>query len=149
MVILALGLLALVPGAGEARPAAKGQVRSFTGTVSAVSRDHHVFRIRRSGHASVRIRVTRATKLARGTRLKRGQALGVRARKGHHGWVASRIARSRAGAVEDPAAGDDDPGAEDEDPGADDEDLGFDNDPGDDGGGDDDPSGGEDDRSGD
>ena len=48
----------------------------------AVARDHHSFRIRRAGKGSVRIRVGRATKLARGVRIKKGQVLRVRAPTG-------------------------------------------------------------------
>lgn len=69
---LVLALMAMAPSA-LAKPAA-AKVRSFHGTVSAVSRDHHVFRIRRAEKASVRIRTTRSTKQAKGLRVKKDRS---------------------------------------------------------------------------
>ncbi|MBA3508608.1 MAG: hypothetical protein H0T19_00775 [Thermoleophilaceae bacterium] len=122
--------LSIAPGA-LAKPG-PAKVRSFHGVVSAVARDHHSFRIRRAGKGSVRIRVGRATKLARGVRIKKGQVLRVRARRTRHGWVATRIVRvaprgeEKMGAGEDPGADDDGPDLDEEDPGADDAPTGGD-----------------------
>ena len=129
---LVLALMAMAPSA-MAKPAA-AKVRSFHGTVSAVSRDHHVFRIRRAGKASVRIRTIRSTKRAKGLRVKKGQVLSVRARHTRKGWVATRLvvvrAAPRGGDGTGPGPG---PGAGD-DPAFDDEDTPADEDPaGDDG----------------
>lgn len=142
---LVLALMAMAPSA-LAKPAA-AKVRSFHGTVSAVSRDHHVFRVRRAGKASVRIRVARSTKRAKGLRLKKGQSLRVRARHTRRGWVATRLvvvrAAPRGGDGTGPGTG---PGAGD-DPAFDDEDTPADEDPaGEDGvpGGDDPGAGAED-----
>lgn len=116
--------LSIAPGA-QAKPG-PAKLRSFHGVVSAVGRDHHSFRIRRAGKGRVRIRVGRATKLARGVRIKKGQVLRVRARRTRHGWVATRIVRvaprgeGETGAGEDPGADDDGPDLDEEEPGADD-----------------------------
>lgn len=134
---LVLALMAMAPSA-LAKPAA-AKVRSFHGTVSAVSRDHHVFRLRRAGKASVRIRTIRSTKRAKGLRVKKGQILSVRARHTRKGWVATRLVLVRAaprggdgtgpGTGSGPGAGDD-PAFDDADTPADEDPAGEDGVPG-------------------
>jgi hypothetical protein len=106
---LALALMSMAPSV-LAKPGA-AKVRSFHGTVSSVARDHRSFRIRRAGKASVRIRLVRSTKKAKGVRVKRGQALAVRARRTPKGLVATRIASLRTRGDDD--AGSDDPSLHD------------------------------------
>ena len=133
--VLALAMMSMAPTA-MAKPGA-AKVRSLHGTVSAVARNHHSFRMRRAGKASVRIRTTRATKLAKGVRLKKGQALRVRARHTRKGWVATKIVVVRAaprggddtGTGDNPGAGDG-PGFDDDEGSETDEGEG-DNDPAD------------------
>jgi hypothetical protein len=134
--VLALAMMSMAPTA-MAKPGA-AKVRSLHGTVSAVARDHRSFRIRRAGKASVRIRTTRSTKRAKGVRLKKGQALRVRARHTRKGWIATKIVVVRAaprggddtGTGDNPGAGDG-PGFDDDEESETDEGEG-DNDPADD-----------------
>ena len=127
--VLALAMMSMAPTA-MAKPGA-AKVRSLNGTVSAVARDHRSFRIRRAGKASVRIRTTRSTKRAKGVRLKKGQALRVRARHTRKGWIATKIVVVRAaprggdGTGPGPGGGND-PAFDDEDTPADEDPAGED-----------------------
>ncbi len=116
--VLALAMMSMAPTA-MAKPGA-AKVRSLHGTVSAVARDHRSFRIRRAGKASVRIRTTRSTKRAKGVRLKKGQALRVRARHTRKGWIATKIVVVRAAPRGGDDTGDNETGTGDN-PGADDD----------------------------
>lgn len=137
--VLALALLSMAPGALAKPHAAK--VRSFHGTVGAVARDHHSFRLRRAGKVGVRIRVARSTKLAKGVRLKKGLSLNVRARRIRGGWVATKITRANPRGKDDAGAGDD-PGADEDAPSAGEDPASDEDDPGtEDGPGEDDPAG--------
>ena len=101
--VLALVMMSMAPTA-MAKPGA-AKVRSLHGTVSAVARNHQAFRIRRAGKASVRIRLARSTKKAKGVRLNKGQALGVHARRTTKGLVATRIAPLRTRGNDDTGTG--------------------------------------------
>jgi hypothetical protein len=127
LAVFAIALLALAPGSSLAKTG-KAKVRGFEGTVASVARDRHSFRIARRGHASVRIRVTRSTRRAHGARLRRGQAVRIKARRTRHGWVATKIARSIARG-EDKSDAEDDPGVDEDDPAADDDEALEENEP--------------------
>jgi len=127
LAVFAIALLALAPGSSLAKTG-KAKVRGFEGTVSSVARDRHSFRLTRPGHASVRIRVARSTRRAHGARLRRGQAVRIKARRTRHGWVATKIARSIARG-EDKSDAEDDPGVDEDDPAADDDEALEENEP--------------------
>jgi hypothetical protein len=114
----------MAPGSALAKPGG-AKLRSFRGTVTSVDHGRHAFRIRRRGHAGVRLSVAGSTKLGRGARLRKGQMMRVRARRFAGGWLAVKIVCPRRGR-DKPAAQGDDPGAGNENPALDDQDPGLD-----------------------
>jgi hypothetical protein len=120
LTILAVALMAAVPGGAMAKSGHKAKAHTFTGTVAAVAKDRRSFRLRRSGKSALRIRVARSTKTGKGAHVRTGQSLGVRARRVHGAWVATRISRLTNSTATDPASGADDP---DPDLGEDDQDI--------------------------